>query len=143
MAADDACSDGEVLDAATVDVAEAEDVPAPDTKEVVKPPPPEVCNGVDDDGDGLVDEEFVDTDSDGQKDCVDPDDTYQVVAQDLDDDELLYSLVKCPAGMFIGSTTGLVQWYVTSAQMGVHEVTVKVEDAAGNFAIQGYSLDVK
>ena len=35
------------------------------------PPPPEECNGVDDDGDGLVDEDFPDSDSDGLADCVD------------------------------------------------------------------------
>jgi hypothetical protein len=37
------------------------------------PPPDEVCNGEDDDGDGLVDEDFPDVDGDGQADCVDRD----------------------------------------------------------------------
>lgn len=35
---------------------------------------PEVCNGVDDDGNGSIDEGFPDTDGDGRADCVDPDD---------------------------------------------------------------------
>ena len=35
---------------------------------------PEVCNGVDDNRDGSTDEGFDDTDSDGQANCVDPDD---------------------------------------------------------------------
>ncbi len=35
--------------------------------------PVEVCNGLDDDGDGLIDEGFPDTDGDGTADCVDGD----------------------------------------------------------------------
>lgn len=35
-------------------------------------PVEEACNGVDDDGDGLVDEDWPDTDGDGFADCVDP-----------------------------------------------------------------------
>lgn len=36
--------------------------------------PAEICDGIDNDGDGLVDEGFSDTDGDGQADCVDSDD---------------------------------------------------------------------
>jgi hypothetical protein len=36
------------------------------------PVPEEVCNGLDDDLDGLVDEDFPDSDEDGRADCVDP-----------------------------------------------------------------------
>jgi len=35
------------------------------------PPPEEICNGLDDDGDGAVDEDFPDLDEDGVADCVD------------------------------------------------------------------------
>jgi Nidogen-like/Thrombospondin type 3 repeat len=38
------------------------------------PPPRETCNGVDDTGDGRVDEGFPDVDNDGVADCVDSDD---------------------------------------------------------------------
>ena len=37
------------------------------------PPGEEVCNGEDDDGDGLIDEDFADRDGDGIADCVDED----------------------------------------------------------------------
>lgn len=36
--------------------------------------PAEVCDGIDNDGDGLVDEGFSNIDGDGQADCVDSDD---------------------------------------------------------------------
>ena len=47
----------------------------------------EVCNGVDDNCDGQVDEGFTDTDNDGQTDCVDPDD---------DGDGVLDAADNCP-----------------------------------------------
>lgn len=44
---------------------------SPDTGDTdTEPPPPEECNGVDDDGDGLIDEDFPDTDRDGLPDCL-------------------------------------------------------------------------
>ena len=42
--------------------------------EAVHPGADEVCNGIDDDCVGGVDEGFADTDGDGQADCIDPDD---------------------------------------------------------------------
>ena len=40
----------------------------------VHPAATEVCNGIDDNCDGVIDDQFVDTDGDGQTDCVDEDD---------------------------------------------------------------------
>src|SRR5206468_3736248 len=40
----------------------------------IRPGAAELCNGLDDDCDTAVDEGFTDTDGDGLKDCVDPDD---------------------------------------------------------------------
>lgn len=44
---------------------------AEDTGTIIVPPPEELCNGLDDDGDGLIDEDFGDADADGTADCLD------------------------------------------------------------------------
>lgn len=51
--------------------ADTDDTPPEDTAETAAPPPVEECNGEDDDGDGLTDEDFADTDADGTADCRD------------------------------------------------------------------------
>jgi len=50
----------------------------------VFPGVPEGCNGLDDDCDDLVDEGFLDSDQDGQADCVDNDDDGDTVPDGLD-----------------------------------------------------------
>lgn len=45
---------------------------------------PEVCDGVDNDLDGSVDEDFTNTDGDSQADCVDPDDDNDGVPDTID-----------------------------------------------------------
>src|SRR5262249_10101702 len=50
----------------------------------LQPPIGEVCNGVDDDGDGLIDEGFSDSDGDGLRDCVDLDEDNDGVRDGAD-----------------------------------------------------------
>ena len=69
--------------------------------------------------------------------------SYQVVAKDIDGEKLTFSLDEHPPGMLIGPDSGLIQWYITSAQMGLYEVVVKVEDVQGNFDVQEFVLEVK
>ena len=54
--------------------------------------------------------------------------TYDVNANDLEDDTLTYSLLTFPEGMTIDSSTGTITWTPTKEQIGENEVTVKVED---------------
>ena len=51
---------------------------------VVYPGAQEVCNGVDDNCNSMTDENFLDTDNDGIKDCVDPDDDNDGVPDEQD-----------------------------------------------------------
>jgi len=56
--------------------------------------------------------------------------TYKVEATDQDvGDCLTYSLITKPTGMSINPTTGLIQWTPNDAQLGTHEVVVKVVDS--------------
>ena len=43
--------------------------------------PPEICNGEDDDGDGLIDEGFRDSDGDGEADCTDEDCEVEMIPE--------------------------------------------------------------
>ena len=52
---------------------------------------PEACNGADDDGDGSIDEGFLDTDGDGRADCVDPDDDNDGVPDATDNCPLTFN----------------------------------------------------
>ena len=54
--------------------------------------------------------------------------TYDVNANDIEDDILTYSLLTFPQGMTIDSSTGVITWTPAGKQIGENEVTVKVED---------------
>jgi fibro-slime domain-containing protein/RHS repeat-associated protein len=68
--------------------------------------------------------------------------TYQVQAVDADNEQLTYSLLTAPQGMQINSATGLITWNPGLAQVGVHDVVVKVTDQRGGFDTQSYKLSV-
>jgi hypothetical protein len=54
---------------------------------------------------------------------------YDVDAVDPNDDPLVYSLSRAPSGMEIESTTGVIKWSPTSADIGDHVVEVEVADS--------------
>ncbi len=56
--------------------------------------------------------------------------SYQVNANDLDGDTLIYSLVTNPEGMTINNNTGRISWTPEEDQVGNHDVTVRVNDGA-------------
>jgi hypothetical protein len=66
-----------------------------DSNAAVYPGAAEICNGVDDNCNGLVDEGFADSDRDGMADCIDPDDDNDGVldAQDKCSNTALGSIV--------------------------------------------------
>ena len=65
---------------------------------------------------------------------------YQVVATDVDGDDLRYELISGPSGMAIDELTGMVSW--DSPAIGSHQVVVGVNDSSLG-AAQGYSLTVR
>ncbi|MFN7876966.1 MAG: putative Ig domain-containing protein, partial [Pirellula sp.] len=65
---------------------------------------------------------------------------YRVLAADVDNDPLVFSLVNAPLGMAIDSQTGMITW--TTPAMGRHDITVRVVDPFGAFDTQSFKLDV-
>ncbi|MGB8338316.1 MAG: Ig-like domain-containing protein [Burkholderiales bacterium] len=68
--------------------------------------------------------------------------SYSVGATDPDGNTLSYALTTAPAGMTIASTTGVISWTPTSAQIGNNSVVVKVTDSGGLFVTQSYTIVV-
>ena len=73
----DACDDDLDGDGVAAEVGDCDDQHV-----TIFPGAYENCNGVDDDCDGVVDEEYLDTDGDSAADCVDPDDDNDGVLDD-------------------------------------------------------------
>ena len=68
--------------------------------------------------------------------------SYAVVAVDDDEDVLSFVLEVGPEGMSVDEATGLVTWTPSGAQLGTHEVCVRVEDPDGAAASQAFALTV-
>ncbi len=66
--------------------------------------------------------------------------TYDVDAKDPDQDEIAYSLIDAPAGMWIEPTTGIIHWQPTTAQLNAK---VQVQDStlpvANNYVVDVYA----
>lgn len=64
-----------------------------------------------------------------------------MTASDPDGDSLTWSLISAPAGMSIHPKTGEMSWIPQEAQIGLHEVAVRVSD--GQYTIgRSYSITV-
>ncbi|RNC69894.1 MAG: hypothetical protein ED859_07070 [Desulfuromonadales bacterium] len=70
---------------------------------------------------------------------------YTVVATDANisqGDKITYGLPTAPAGMVINSTTGVITWTPTAAQVGPQNVVVHVSDTQGLFVTQSFTINV-
>ena len=67
---------------------------------------------------------------------------YNATAFDPDYDTLRFSLMNAPAGMQIDPTTGVIHWAPGAGQVGIHNVTIKVDDGRGGTATQSYQICV-
>ncbi|TAN67540.1 MAG: PASTA domain-containing protein, partial [Methylobacter sp.] len=68
--------------------------------------------------------------------------SYDVDANDQDNDTLSYSLTASPAGMTINAQSGLINWTPTADQIGAQTVTVSVTDGKGGSDSQTYTVTV-
>ncbi|MBI5874450.1 MAG: hypothetical protein HZB81_01140 [Deltaproteobacteria bacterium] len=68
--------------------------------------------------------------------------TYQVKAEDPDDDILTYSLLGWPEGMAIDSKTGFIKWAAPAGFKGKANVMLSVNDGAGGEAKQIFSIQI-
>ncbi|NEQ42484.1 MAG: tandem-95 repeat protein [Leptolyngbya sp. SIOISBB] len=68
---------------------------------------------------------------------------YDAVAVDLDGDSLSYDLVSSPDGMFVDSSSGTVIWQPSSAQLGTHDVILRVQDGNGGIDLQAFQVTVE
>ena len=83
-----------------------------DANPQIRPGAVEVCNGIDDNCNLSVDEGYTDSDGDGLKDCVDPDDDNDGVPDALDCAPLLYSVAHTPGealNLLVAGTPGLTR----------------------------------
>lgn len=67
--------------------------------------------------------------------------SYQAAGSDPNGDTLTWSLTTKPTGMTVNSSTGLVQWTPSSAQVGSHNVTLQVSDGTVS-ASQSWTISV-
>ena len=68
---------------------------------------------------------------------------YDVEATDPDSDTLIYELIQSPTNMAIESDTGVIHWLPTASQLGLQDVTVKVNDGKGGTVEQKYQILVQ
>jgi len=69
--------------------------------------------------------------------------TYDVDAQDADNDLLTYQLISAPEGMTIDPLTGLIHWIPLRANAGNNYIEIAVEDGKGGMDIQHFNLFVE
>lgn len=67
---------------------------------------------------------------------------YPVQASDADGDVLSYQLTDAPDGMTIDAA-GLIQWTPDANDIGLHDVTLLVDDGRGGYAESSYTLAVR
>jgi fibro-slime domain-containing protein/RHS repeat-associated protein len=68
--------------------------------------------------------------------------SYDAVAVDAQGDEVVWSLVRGPLGMSIGSNDGRMRWTPRDNQMGSNTVTIRATDTLGAFSDQSFAIDV-
>jgi hypothetical protein len=69
--------------------------------------------------------------------------TYQVEADDVDSDELTFSLEDAPDGMFIDAVAGMIVWPLTEISAGEYQIKIVVTDPSGSTGTQEFTLNLE
>ncbi len=69
--------------------------------------------------------------------------SYQVVAEDVDGDTLVYSLNSGPQGMTIDQQSGLLNWLVDANLSGSQRIEIVVSDPLGDQDVQTFDLTLQ
>ena len=67
---------------------------------------------------------------------------YNVIAEDIDNDPLTYTLIETIDGMSVDSFSGVISWVPTNQQIGTFNFTVEVSDGRGGSDTQNASITV-
>ncbi len=68
--------------------------------------------------------------------------TYQVRAEDPDNDTITFKLKTAPKGMVIDKETGLIKWQISKDIKGAHLVEIEAIDSEGAKSLQRYTLNI-
>jgi hypothetical protein len=69
--------------------------------------------------------------------------TYQVTANDPDNDPVIFALKTSPKGMGIDKETGLIRWEIRKEDQGTQSIEVQASDGGGSKSYQRYTLSVE
>jgi hypothetical protein len=69
--------------------------------------------------------------------------TYQLKAEDPDNDPVTFALITSPKGMTINRETGLIRWEVSKGDRGDHLIEIEATDPDGAKSLQRYTLTIE
>jgi Putative Ig domain len=69
--------------------------------------------------------------------------TYQVKANDADNDPVIFSLRTAPEGMTIDKEGGIIRWDIREGDKRTHTIEIEVSDSDGATSFQRYTLSVE
>jgi hypothetical protein len=69
--------------------------------------------------------------------------TYQMKAEDPDNDPIIFTLKKAPNGMVINKETGLIQWEFAKKDHGSQLIEIEASDPEGAKSFQRYGLTIE
>lgn len=69
--------------------------------------------------------------------------TYQVTANDPDNDPIIFALKTAPKGMEIDKETGLIRWEIRKGDQGTQSIEIQTSDSGGGKSFQRYTLSIE